>query len=123
MKQSDVVVVKKMISYCDDISEMLNQFGDTFDAYLLSKTFQYASSMCILQIGELVNRVSEETLNENVQIPWRMIRAMRNVFAHSYDRADPELAWQTVTQDVPVLKEQLLNILEKTDNNENSSKE
>ena len=49
--------------------------------------------MCILQIGELVNRVSEETLKENVQIPWRMIRAMRNVFAHSYDRADPELAW------------------------------
>ena len=113
MKQADTIVLKKMISYCDDIADMLNQFGDDYEDYLSSKTFQYAASMCILQIGELVNRVSEETLKENAQIPWHSIRGMRNIFAHSYDRTDPELAWQTITQDVPELKEQLQTILTK----------
>ena len=123
MKQADTVALKKMISYCDDIAEMLNQFGNSYETYLSNKTFQYASSMCILQIGELVNRVSEETLSENVQIPWHSIRAMRNVFAHSYERTDSELAWQTITQDIPTLKEQLQTILEKADSDEEKDRE
>ena len=40
MKNSDIVVLQKMISFCNDISEMLNQFGDSYNAYLSSKTFQ-----------------------------------------------------------------------------------
>ena len=112
MRPSDRVILQKMIAYCDDILDMVAQFGDSFDAYRRQKPYQYATAMCILQIGELVNRLSEEAMAETVQVPWRLIRAMRNVFAHNYDRAEPALMWQTLTEDIPVLKRQLQAALE-----------
>lgn len=111
MKQFDRVIIEKMIGYCDDIMSMISEFGDSFDSYSSQKSYRYATSMCILQIGELVNRLSPEIMSVNVQIPWRMIRAMRNLFAHSYDKAELDIMWETIKEDVPELKAQLAEIL------------
>jgi uncharacterized protein with HEPN domain len=37
---------------------------------------------------------------------------MRNVFAHDYEKADHSLAWQTITEDIPALRGQLLELLD-----------
>lgn len=48
--------------------------------------------MCILQIGELVGKLSDEFKAENNAMPWREIKAMRNIAAHNYGEIDiPEL--------------------------------
>ena len=112
MKQADYQVCRKMIQYCDQITEMTERFGNSLDAYKGDTVFQLAAGMCILQIGELVNRLSAEALEENVQIPWRMIRAMRNVYAHDYDRTKPLTVWQTITEDIPAFRSQLQAILD-----------
>ena len=111
MTQADRAVIGKMIGYCDDVTDLIAEFGDSYDIFSKQKSFRYAASMCILQIGELVNRLSPDILQENVQIPWRMIRAMRNVFAHSYESADMDIMWETVKEDIPSLKRQLSGIL------------
>ena len=67
--------------------------------------------MCIIQIGELVSRLSEETMEKNRKIPWRAIKAMRNLHAHDYENVDLEIVWNTLTEDIPVLKEQLENMV------------
>ena len=113
MKQADRVILQKMIGYCDDVISMVAEFGDSYQMFTAQKSYRYATSMCILQIGELVNRLSPDTMAENVQIPWRMIRAMRNVFAHSYDKAEMDLMWETVKEDIPALKAQLAEIITK----------
>ena len=74
-------------------------------------SFQYACNMCIIQIGELVSRLSEETMEKNRKIPWRAIKAMRNLHAHDYENVDLEIVWNTLTEDIPVLKEQLENMV------------
>lgn len=53
MRQSDRKICQKMIGYCDDIMDMVQQYGDTIDDFLRQKPYQYATGMCILQIGEL----------------------------------------------------------------------
>ena len=63
------------------------------------------------------NHLSPEALSENVQIPWRLIRAMRNVYAHDYERTKLETVWQTVTEDIPALKSQLQSILDAANQN------
>ena len=113
MKQADRVILQKMIGYCDDVISMVAECGDSYQTFTAQKSYRYATSMCILQIGELVNRLSPDTMAENVQIPWRMIRAMRNVFAHSYDKAEMDLMWETVKEDIPALKSQLAEIITK----------
>lgn len=112
MKQTDIAVLKKMILYCDQIDEMTDRFGRTVDAFQSDFAYQYAVGMCILQIGELVNKLTPEALAETVQIPWRLIRAMRNVYAHNYERTRIDIVWNTVSEDIPVLRRQLAAILD-----------
>ena len=113
MKQADRTVIQKMIDYCDQVDSLRTRFGDHIDSFRQDFAYQYAAGMCILQIGELVNRLSPEALSENVQIPWRLIRATQNVYAHDYERTKLETIWQTMTEDIPVLRRQLKSILEK----------
>ncbi|MBQ8073223.1 MAG: DUF86 domain-containing protein [Clostridia bacterium] len=63
----------------------------------------------------LLNRKSEkspEALAESIQIPWRLIRAVRNVYAHDYEKTKPETVWQTITEDIPVLRSQLQALID-----------
>ena len=67
MKPGDQVVLQKMLSYCEDISDMIQQFGDSFEAFERQRAYQYAVGMCILQIGELVARLSDEAKSDAVR--------------------------------------------------------
>lgn len=111
MKSKDAVILRKMIKYCQDIEYLLEQYERSFEKYQKEISFQYACNMCIIQIGELVSRVSEETMEENREIPWRAIKAMRNLHAHDYENVDLEIVWNTLIEDIPALKEQLENII------------
>ena len=111
MKPSDRIVLQKMIAYCVDISDMRAQFGDSLDAFSRQKPYQYAVGMCIVQIGELVTRLSDEAREASPDIPWRLIRGMRNVYAHDYEQTKLSTIWQTVIEDIPRLKIQLESLL------------
>ena len=84
--------------------------GD-FKVYENDILFQYACNMCVMQIGELVNRLSDECLENNTEIPWYAIRAMRNLYAHEYEKIDLKIVWETLTKRVPELRRQLEKIV------------
>jgi len=112
MKQADRIILEKMIGYCDDILSTMERLGASKESYQQDKVYQYAVGMCILQIGELTARLSDEAKQETAQIPWRLIRAMRNVFAHNYEKAEHELIWQTISEDIPIFRKQLQEALQ-----------
>lgn len=60
--------------------------------------------MCIIQIGELVGRLSEEFIESHGDIPWYAIKAMRNLHAHDYENVDLEIVWNSLTEEIPDLK-------------------
>ena len=62
-----------MIRYCDDIGTLMTRFDTDFERYKMDISFQYSCNMCIIQIGELANRVSDETKESSKSIPWRAI--------------------------------------------------
>ena len=60
--------------------------------------------MCVLQIGELANGLSDEFREETKgEMPWGMIRGMRNWIAHAYAEMDESIIWETATNDIPGL--------------------
>lgn len=73
--------------------------------------FQFASGMCIIQLGELVARLDEDFIKKYPDIPWRQIKGMRNIYAHDYDIVDNDLIWETITVEIPELKKNLQLIL------------
>ena len=44
-------------------------------------------------------------------IPWRSIRATRNLFAHAYGNVSARITWQTIREDIPELRENCRKIL------------
>ena len=109
------VVLKKMIEYCSDIEENFNKFENPSEKYLADKFFRYACDMCILQIGEFTTRLSEDFKEENSEIEWRKIKGLRNIHVHEYEKVNFDYMLETLTKDIPELKEKLQEILEKTD--------
>lgn len=112
----DVVVAQKIIEYCDKVEAMIQRFGASIENFKTDEAFQLSIGMCIVQIGELTNRFSNEFKNEHKEITWHAIKGMRNIFVHEYEKVNFEQVWKDLTEDIPMLKAQLEKILAAEDN-------
>ena len=54
-------------------------------------------------IGEAAAHAAPELVREHAEIPWRSMRAMRNVVIHAYFQIEPGIVWQTIQEDIPDL--------------------
>ena len=70
-----------------------------------------ALGMTVINIGELVKNVTEETRKEHSNIPWKVIAGMRDITAHKYQTLRMEEVFKTVKDDFPELRIELENIL------------
>lgn len=116
----DKIIVEKMLKWCNQIEEFINRFGNNYDSYVKDMAFQCSTNMALLQIGELTTKLSETFKEKHDIVPWKLMRAVRNITAHDYESIEYEVMWQTLTEDIPKLKEQLANILN-TKTNENNN--
>ena len=73
--------------------------------------------MCfnILQIGELVKKLSDEFIVKYNKVQWKSIKGMRDRVAHGYDTLDREQIWKAASEDIAPLKEYCEEII-KNDN-------
>ena len=97
-------IIEHILRYCNQIETAHDDFGKSKERFIESTTYQNAVSMCILQIGELVNRLSDDFTAEHSNIPWHKIRGMRNFVAHEYGSIDFDIVWYTATNSIVVLK-------------------
>lgn len=105
------VVLKKMIEYCSDIEENFSKVENPAEKYVEEKFFRYACDMCILQIGELTTRLSEDFKEKNSEIAWKQIKGLRNIHVHEYEKIDFDEMLKILQTDIPDLKEKLQKIL------------
>lgn len=75
--------------------------------------YRNAITMPILQIGELVKNLSDEFRTDN-NIPWKLLARTRDFYAHNYGALDYDVTWDTSQNDIPKLKEELEDILLKS---------
>lgn len=65
----------------------------------------------LLIIGEAARRLSHAFQREHPRIPWRQITAMRNRLIHQYDKINWQLVWRTAIQDVPILMDEMEEVV------------
>lgn len=58
-------------------------------------------------IGEAANHLSNETKLAHPEIEWFKIRGMRNFMTHEYFGIKMQTIWDTATNDIPVLGNQI----------------
>jgi uncharacterized protein with HEPN domain len=71
----------------------------------------YAVLHALQYIGEAVNRLPPEVTGLTPDVPWRKIRAMRNLIAHDYAGIDAGIVWKTVQERLPELKAAVSSML------------
>jgi uncharacterized protein with HEPN domain len=61
----------------------------------------------LIIVGEATKRLSSDFRDQHSTIPWRQIAGMRDVLVHDYNDVDLNLVWETATQAIPKLIEQI----------------
>jgi uncharacterized protein with HEPN domain len=59
-------------------------------------------------IGEASSHLPSEVQEQYEDVPWDMMKGIRNILAHEYFGVDLEIVWKTVKEDLPILKKRLL---------------
>lgn len=96
----------KMLAEIGDIESFVSNRSakDLLDDRMCQK----AIVMSLINIGELSKSFTESYLASMPQIPWKAIRGFRNIAAHQYGSIDFEDVYKTITEDIPLLKETLI---------------
>jgi len=63
-------------------------------------------------IGEAASHVPEDVVLNHPDVPWRSMRAMRNVVIHAYFRVEPAIVWETIHEDLPNLAAKIRGLLD-----------
>lgn len=113
MAKSNKSILEHILSYCNEIQTTMLRFGDNLDTFINDIDYRKSVSLSILQIGELAGKLSDEYRQSTTEMPWRQIRGLRNIVAHSYGEVDFEMIFSIAHDDISHLKlfcEQELNI-------------
>lgn len=102
--------LQDIIEAADDIEEFLTSVSET--DFLAAKLLQSAVLYRLSNIGEAAARISEDLKNRYPKIEWKPIIGFRNIAVHVYFSVDLMTVWKTATEDAPVLKRQIQEILQ-----------
>ncbi len=62
-------------------------------------------------LGEAATKLPESIQGMAPEVPWPLLRGMRNRIVHEYFRVDAEIVWDTATVDLPALEASLRALL------------
>jgi uncharacterized protein with HEPN domain len=99
----NIDILKKVIFYCKEIIDTNIYFNNSFEELEHNHIYKNSVSMCVLQLGELTQHLTEDFRKTFSGMPWRQIKKMRNLAAHRYGSFDIKVLWSTITNDIPTL--------------------
>ena len=80
---------------------------------LVNDTLHLHATVYNVQIvGEAVYKLTKEFKESHTETPWRMIEKMRHILVHDYFALDVEIMWLVITEDLPILKQQIRGYLD-----------
>ncbi|MBQ9018016.1 DUF86 domain-containing protein [Candidatus Saccharibacteria bacterium] len=104
MNSKDVYLLENIISFCNGIENTIARFGDDFETFNSDIDYQDACELKVIQIGEIVNSLSDSFKDSHPEVAWRNIIGTRNIITHDYGELDNRKVWDTLKHDIPELK-------------------
>lgn len=102
--------------YLDDILyaiELIEEFISNINSYSEYSDDKKTSSAVERQlsiIGEAVNKFDKSSPNINLKHVSQIV-GLRNRIIHAYDSVDDSVVWAIIKKHIPILKEEIINLL------------
>ena len=106
---------RKPSAYISDMLKSINQVGKytsglSFDDFSSNFMIVEACLYNIQVIGEAVSKLPGDVKAKHPEIPWSLIKGMRNRLIHDYIGTDLQLVWNVITNELPSFENSLQQI-------------
>jgi len=113
----EVLYLTDIVEAADSIATFLN--GVEREAFLTDELRQSAVLQKFNVIGEAAARLTAEFQARHSQVQWRKAVGLRNLAVHEYFSVSQDVIWATATQDIPLLRTQVVEILRQLEADQN----
>ncbi len=111
---------ERAIDYLEHIADAIDRarrYADTVGSLAaLEKNEQVQDAIVrtLVVVGEAVARLHKEApefIAAHPEVPWNLMRGMRNKIVHDYFDVAWDVVWNTIQDDLPALRQRIANIL------------
>lgn len=113
MNRRDAAALGEIVRLCE-VGANLVARGDAWYLGDPDNVPGLAAESLIIKIGENVARLSAEMTTRHPDVPWSLIKRMRDRLAHHYEGTDYGAVWDTIVVDLPTIREYILQTLPAT---------
>jgi uncharacterized protein with HEPN domain len=104
----------RLLHILDAIIEIENYTLNVDKETFVENSMMFNATLRQLEIiGEASNRLSEDLILDNPEIPWARIIGLRNLVVHEYFGIDDLTIWNVVKINLPDLKKKIENLIDK----------
>ena len=113
MSRADPLRIADYLQHVLEAVDNIEDYTARMDlhAFMAGRKTQDAVIRNLEVIGEACNNVAKNYpafASEHSAVPWGFAYEMRNALSHGYFTVDHRIVWQTIQQDLPKLKRQIL---------------
>lgn len=108
MDEKILLRINSLLGHIDDVLRDTSSLS--LADFKKSDLLLRATCFSITQIGEQRTKLETYLGSRYPHLPWKAARNMRNIIVHDYGRADADQIFQTIKNDLPVLKTSFLSI-------------
>ena len=106
----DYYILLSLVESIDKILRYSENYSNAEDFNNSERDFD-ATMMNFVVIGEIIDKLSDELINNNSQIDWIRIKGLRNIIAHNYFGINVDSIWQIIINDIPKFKLEISEII------------
>lgn len=105
--------LEDILKYPQNVIQIVS--GISYEEFTKDIRIYYSFMKNVEVIGEAANMLTRHFRETHAELPWRQIVSMRNVLVHGYAQVSDADLWQTATNDIQPLCEQVQHYLSTTD--------
>jgi|WetSurMetagenome_2_1015567.scaffolds.fasta_scaffold225092_3 uncharacterized protein with HEPN domain len=109
MKKDPEILLAHILESIKEIEKNIKNISS--EKFFKTTQIQDAVMRRLEIIGEASRNLPTPFKNDNPQIPWAKMAAMRNILIHEYFGVDLNLVLQVINKDLPNIKKQIGKIL------------
>lgn len=102
------LLLKDILTGIEHISSYTSRLS--FDEFSKNYMVVEACLYNIQVIGEAVAKLPEDVKNTEPEVPWQLIKGMRNRLIHEYFGTDLQLVWAVIIDELPKFQTALLRM-------------